>query len=640
VVCRAIYYPEPMYRNQIMHKKISLTVLTVLFCFSMSQGQILPIDRHTQKAFLKETRSLNGLPGKAYWQNQGNYDIDVRFDPESRKVAGTVSIEYYNNSPDTLKTLAFKLYPNLYKANAMRNTVISPGDLGQGMHLSDVKVAGQKIDSNKRVIRGTNMTIKGVHVLPHGMTNVSMAFDYTLNKGSFNRTGQIDEGTYFIAYFFPRLTVYDDVDGWNDYAYLGKEEFYNDYGNFNVSITVPGDYCLWATGDQTNKNDVFEQRIIDRINKAEQSDAVTDVITKKDLENRDITKSENFHTWKFEAKMVTDFAFAVSRNYIWKSSSVIVDSVSKRRTRVDAVFNPSHQSYTPVINYNRKAVYIISHSFPGIPFPYSHQTIVDGLDAMEYPMMVNNLPFEDPKDIVEFTAHEVFHTIFPFYVGTNETKYSFMDEGWATMTEFMFHPRIAPEVLLNYDISPVNDYAGLAEDVPLMTPTAQLYGKARFADKDLKPALALWYLKDMFGDQKFAEITRYYINAWSGKHPTPYDFFHSINKAAGIDLNWYWNKWYFVKAIPDLAISKVAVKNDHCVITISNVGGAPVPVHLTIYFANGKTQTLSRKFTVWQRTNKFKIEVEGGSKVMKIKLGDPYDADINSGNNAWSFKGF
>jgi hypothetical protein len=629
-----------MYRNQIMHKKISLTVLTVLFCFSMSQGQILPIDRHTQKAFLKETRSLNGLPGKAYWQNQGNYDIDVRFDPESRKVAGTVSIEYYNNSPDTLKTLAFKLYPNLYKANAMRNTVISPGDLGQGMHLSDVKVAGQKIDSNKRVIRGTNMTIKGVHVLPHGMTNVSMAFDYTLNKGSFNRTGQIDEGTYFIAYFFPRLTVYDDVDGWNDYAYLGKEEFYNDYGNFNVSITVPGNYCLWATGDQTNKNDVYDQRIIDRIHKAEQSDSVTDVITEEDLENRNITKKDNFHTWKFEAKMVTDFAFALSRNYIWKSSSVIVDNVSGRRTRVDAVFNPNHRSYNRVISYNRQTVDIISHSFPGIPFPYSHQTIVDGLDAMEYPMMVNNLPFEDPKDIVEFTAHEVFHTIFPFYVGTNETKYSFMDEGWATMTEFMFHPRIAPDVPLNYDISPVNDYAGLAEDVPLMTPTAQLYGSARFADKDLKPALSLWYLKDLLGEQKFAEITRYYINVWSGKHPTPYDFFNCMNKGAGIDLNWYWKKWYFDKAIPDLAISKVDIKNGHCVITISNVGGAPVPVHLTIYLTNGKKQTIFRKFTVWQRTNKFKIEVEGGSKVMKIKLGDPYDADINSGNNIWSFNGY
>jgi hypothetical protein len=629
-----------MYRNQIMHKKISLTVLTVLFCFSMSQGQILPIDRHTQKAFLKETRNLNGLPGKAYWQNQGNYYIDVRFDPESRKVAGTVNIEYYNNSPDTLKTLAFKLYPNLYKANAMRNTVISTSDLGQGMHLSDVKIAGQKIDSNKQVIRGTNMTIKGVHVLPHGMTNVSMDFDYTLNKGSFNRTGQIDEGTYFIAYFFPRLTVYDDVDGWNDYAYLGKEEFYNDYGNFNVSITVPGNYCLWATGDQTNKNDVYDQRIIDRIHKAEQSDSVTDVITEEDLGNRNITKKDNFHTWKFEAKMVTDFAFALSRNYIWKSSSVIVDNVSGRRTRVDAVFNPNHQSYNRVISFNRQTVDIISHSFPGIPFPYSHQTIVDGLDAMEYPMMVNNLPFEDPKDIVEFTAHEVFHTIFPFYVGTNETKYSFMDEGWATMTEFMFHRRIALDVPLNYDISPVNDYAGLAEDMPLMTPTAQLYGSARFADKDLKPALSLWYLKDLLGEQKFAEITRYYINVWSGKHPTPYDFFNCMNKAAGIDLNWYWKKWYFDKAIPDLAISKVDIKNGHCVITISNVGGAPVPVHLTIYFTNGKKQTIFRKFTVWQRTNKFKIEVEGGSKVMKIKLGDPYDADINSGNNFWSSNGY
>ena len=618
-----------------MYKELVLTLTTLVTCAGLTHSQHLPLDRNTRQAYIKQTRALNGLPGKAYWQNRGDYRIDLNFDPETRIISGTVHIEYSNNSPDTLRNLVFKLYPNLYKGNAMRNSGIASADLGEGVKIADLVVTGQRIDSNDQVIRGTNMTVKGVQLLPYSQTSLSMRFSYTLNKGSFNRTGQIADGTYFIAYFFPRLTVYDDIDGWNQYAYLGKEEFYNDYGNFNVSVTIPGDYCVWATGDHTNRARIYQPTILARIKSAEENNGIVDIITTDDLNNRTILIDNKTNTWQFEAREVTDFAFAISRSYIWKSSSLVVDSISKRRTRVDAVYDPGHPVYAPVIDYARKTVAIISHSFPAIPFPYAHMTIVDGLDAMEYPMMVNNLPFEDPKDVVEFTAHEVFHSIFPFYVGTNETKHSFMDEGWATMTEFMFHSVIAPEVPLHYDLSPVNDFAGLAEDMPVMTPTAQLYGNARFADKDLKPALALWYLKDLLGEKKFAEATRYFIRAWAGKHPTPYDFFNCMNISANIDLNWYWQKWYFDKAIPDLAISNVSVKKGTCAITISNPGGTPVPVHLTVYCSNGEKKGISRNITAWRKTDKLDFRIKTTSKVVKITLGDPYDADINPADNYW-----
>jgi hypothetical protein len=612
-----------------------LNLLFLTFCSQIVRPQSLPFDRHTSDAYGHHTRDPSGLPGKAYWQNQGDYDIDVQFDPSSRKLTGIVYINYRNNSPDTLKMLSFKLYPNLYKANAMRNTVLSVDDLGPGMHLSEMAIGGKNIDSNKRLGNGTNMSVKGLRILPGEQTSVKISYDYTLNKGSFIRTGQIDGGTFFLAYFFPRLTVYDDIDGWNEYNYLGKEEFYNDYGNFKVSVTVPREYCVWATGDLTNTSDIFESTYTERIRNAEQHDFVTDVITKADIEKGHITKSGSSHTWKFEARNVTDFAFALSRNYVWKSSSLIVDNATKRRTRVDAVYHPDHLSYIPVIEYNRKTVQIISECFPAIPFPYSHQTIIDGLDAMEYPMMVNNLPFGDQKDVVEFTAHEVFHAVFPFYVGTNETKYSFMDEGWATMAEFMFHPHVAPNIPLSYDISSVNDYAGVSEDVPVMTPTTQLYGKARFADKDLKPALALWYLRDMLGAHKFTEATRYYIRAWAGKHPTPYDFFNSMNKGAGMNLNWYWKSWYFDKAVPDLSIDSVSKQKGRYHIYISNIGGAPVPVHLMVYFKNGKKQLFYKPVSIWRNSDRLNLALNSGSSIVRIVLGDDYDADTAPANNIW-----
>jgi hypothetical protein len=615
--------------------KLALNLLSLIFCGHIANGQGLPVDRHTLKAYDNHTRDLSGLPGRAYWQNQGDYDIKVQFEPLSRKLSGIVHINYHNNSPDTLKTLEFKLYPNLYKANSMRNIALSVNDLGTGMHLSEMSVADQKIDSTQRLVRGTNMSVKGLRILPGEQTTVKINYNYTLNKGSFNRTGQINEGTFFLAYFFPRITVYDDIDGWNIYSYLGKEEFYNDYGNFRVSVTVPREYCVWATGDLTNTSDIFEPTYTDRIRQAEQQDGVTDVITIEDIKNGHITKSGSSHTWKFEATQVTDFAFALSRNYIWKSSSLIVDRDTHRRSRVDAVYHPGHLNYTPVIDYNRKTVQIISESFPGIPFPYSHQTIIDGLDAMEYPMMVNNLPFEDQKDVVELTAHEVFHAIFPFYVGTNETKHSFMDEGWATMTEFMFHEQIAPDIPLQYDLSAVNDYAGLSEDVPVMTPTAQLYGNARFADKDLKPALALWYLREMLGAQKFAEAARYYIRAWAGKHPTPYDFFNCLSNGTGMNLNWYWKKWYFDKAVPDLSIDGLKKRNGRYHITIANIGGAPVPVHLTVHFKNGKKKKIYKPVSIWKNSDKLDLALTSRSNIIKVVLGNNYDADTTPANNIW-----
>ncbi|WP_228950546.1 M1 family metallopeptidase [Mucilaginibacter sp. UR6-1] len=593
-----------------------------------------------EKAVKNGTRTTTGFPGKKYWQNSADYKLDIHFDPETLELIGEAEIAYINNSPDTLSTLLFKLYPNLYKANSMRNTGIASSDLGPGVRISAMSVDGSPVDSVNRRINGTNMHIRGLKITPGKHTAIKISYTYKLNAGSFNRTGQIEKGACFVAYCFPRVAVYDDIDGWNEYPYLGKEEFYNDYGNFNVRVTVPGNYQVWATGDLKNTAEVYEPEFAARIARAELQDSIVDIISNTDIEKGHITKNRNLNTWMFEATGVTDFAFAVSNHYVWKASSLKVDAKTGRRTRVDAVYNHRHSTYYPVAGYIRQTVQQMSYHFPGIPFPYPHMTIFDGLDAMEYPMMVNNLPFEDPKDMVEFTAHEVFHTLFPFYVGTNETKYSFMDEGWATMTEFLFHPFLDPAVELKYDLSSVNDYAGLAEDVPVMTPTAQLYGKARFADKDLKPALALFYLREMLGERKFLQATRHFINSWAGKHPSPFDFFNSMNAEAGVDLNWFWKAWYFEKAIPDLAISNVKRYGSSYRITVTNVGKAPVPVHLTVLLKSGRKLNITKTAEIWSQNRvKIVISFKAAEQVERVLLGNAYDADVDPQNNNWHTSG-
>ncbi len=613
--------------------RITLLCLVSLQSFAQTQ---LPFATNFRNSYLTHVREMNGLPGENYWQNRADYSIRVRFFPDTRQVSGQVNVQYFNNSPDTLSKIVFKLYPNLYKTESIRSKPIAKDDLGDGVDIASIIIGGQYVDPKSISIKGTNMTVFGVNILPDTRLDVEIKYSYLLNKGSFTRTGQVDTGAFVVAYFFPRISVYDDVDGWNEYPYTGYDEFYNDYGDFHVEITVPGDYQVWCTGDLANAGDVLNEKYVQSIQTATNSDSIVDVLTKEDIASKNICKKGNHQTWIFDAANVQDVAFMTSNHYIWKSSSVLVDSVANRRVRVDAVYNPGHVQYNPVIEYARGTVSSMSYIFPKIPFPYPHITIFDGLDAMEYPMMVNNLPFEDPQQIVEFTAHEVFHTLFPFYVGTNETKYSFLDEGLATLSEFTLHPIIAPEVPMHYDISDVNQTAGTDYDNPVITLTPQLHRKSRFSNKDLKPALGFHYVKEMLGDDKFSEALRFFVDHWKGKHPSPYDFFHCINTQSGTNLNWFWNDWFFSKITPDLAIKSVTKRGHRYIITIKKIGAGMVPVHLTIFFEDGTQQSYNNNVSCWSKGNDVHtIKMRSNVSIKRITLGNDFDVDIDNSNNTW-----
>ena len=620
-----------------MLNKLLIIVLFTLFISSVIYAQqLLPIATNMQKAYTGHTRSKIGIPGKAYWQNKADYKIKVNFDPFSCELKGTVGIDYTNNSPDTLNRIVFKLYPNLYQKGAPKAIAIATEDLTDGVRVEKISINGQSLDSTKYTVQGTNMFVRVKKILPGAKAHFDVTYSYILNRGSFIRTGQIDPGAFFVAYFFPRIAVYDDIDGWNLYPYTGQVEFYNDYGSFDVEITVPGDYQVWATGNLTNARDVYQAKFATLIDKAGRNDSVVNIITGSDLKNGRITANTEQNTWEFEADNVTDFAFGISNHYVWKSASIVVDPVTRRRVRVDAVFNPKHITYQPIINYARKTVEAMSYQFPKIPYPYPHETVFDGPDEMEFPMMVDNNPFKHKKDAIQLTAHEIFHTIFPFYVGTNETKYSFMDEGWATMAEFYLAPMIDSSVSVDYDMTDININSGIEADVPVITLTPQLAGAARFMDKDQKPALGYFYVKEMLGDELFLKALHFYADNWKGRHPTPYDFFNCMNTASGINLNWFWNNWFFEKHIPDLAIGKVTQYHQIYSIEIINKGGEAIPVHITIYLADGSMQFLNSSIACWAGGSKIKDFTFNTKKIIKkIILGTAYDADVDKTNNYW-----
>ncbi|MDB4921362.1 M1 family metallopeptidase [Mucilaginibacter sp.] len=609
-----------------------MILLGSINCYAQTK-MVVPVN--LQATYFKNTRTTNGAPGKNYWQNSADYTIAVNFNPTNRELDGIVSVDYTNNSPDTLNEINLMLYPNIYKKGAIRNMPVSAADLTDGVQIKKLAIDKSDQDASNWKIDGTNMTVKVVPIMPKQKVHFDITYSYTLNKTSHIRTGQVDSGAFFIAYFFPRIAVYDDIDGWNQNHYRGSEEFYNDFCHFNLAITVPGNYKVWSTGNLKNAGQVYAPKIVERIHNAELSDKVTDIITEAEL-NEQITASNATNTWKFEADSVTDMAFAVSNHYVWKASSLVVDPKTGRRTRVDAVFNPNHKDYSEVINYARKTVEAMSYKFPKWPYPYAHETVFDGLDQMEYPMMVNDNPTSTTEDGIELTTHEIFHTMFPFYMGVNETKYGWMDEGWATIGEWTISPIIDPKIIDLFGVETYAQSAGKEDDQPVISLTTQLGGTGRFTDSYPKPGLGYLYVKDMLGDELFIKALHNYITQWHGKHPMPFDFFNCMNTGAGKNLNWFWKSWFIDGGIPDLGIGKVSNDQKKYSVIINRIGSKPIPVDLTIFYNDGATRHIHQSVACWAKGEKnYTVNFTAKSTVSKIVLGGNYDPDSNKGNNVW-----
>lgn len=614
----------------------SIKLLCLMLLIAISTNAQLPVEQVFKNAYQKGTRDVSGKPGKNYWQNTANYKLKINFDPTSRLIKGTVDVQYFNNSPDTLKELWFKLYPNLYKKGVVVKSKINERDLGDGVNITSVLLNNTQKDIASLAIEGTNMHTPISALAPGKSLTLKFEYNYILNKGSHVRTGQVDDGAHFIAYFFPRIAVYDDVDGWNKIPYSGSEEFYNDFCNFNTEITVPKDYAVWATGDLLNGAEVFSPSVFKKYELAQQSDQVIDVIDSTELKQQKVTAQNAFNTFKFEAKNVVDFAFATSNHYLWKSTSLVVDPKTKRRTRVDAVFNPKHKDYYEVIDFARKTVHAMSYEFPKWPFPYSHETIFDGLDQMEYPMMVNDNPVDNRVDAITLTDHEIFHTMFPFYMGINETKYGWMDEGWATIGEWLISPMIDNTIVDEYGIAPTGNSSGEKDDTPIVTLTTALKGIGSFTNSYPKPGLGYLFIKDYLGDELFTKALHNYIKLWNGKHPMPYDFFYSMNAGAGKNLDWFWKRWFFEDGVTDMAIKAVSKVNEGFAITIENKSNKPLPIDLTLTYDDGSTGTVHHTIGVWESGNKtFISTVKTNKKITKVVMGSSHVPDKNRNDNTF-----
>lgn len=610
--------------------------ISITNVFSQNSNLFIPLD--VLEAYENGTRTFDGTVSEHYWVNHTDYKIDVEFFPDSNFVVGSAKIIYFNESPDSLSKIVLRLYQNIVKPGVVRDWNIPAKSLGDGMEIKSLIVRDDsvKINSKYAQISGTNMSIKlDEKLFPNDKIELEIKWSFELPKFPL-RMGNY-EGDFFIAYWYPQVAVYDDVFGWDMIQYSGSVEFYNDFNNYDINYTVPADYVIWSTGELQNGEDVFSNEILKRFKEAKNSDETVNIITADDYTKNNVTLTtvSGKNTWNFRASKVPDIAWAVCNNYNWDASSIEVEP--GRRVLTAAVYPDSIEQYKEAALYARETIKYMSEVSPGIPYPWSHTTAFTNKrkgGGMEFPMMQNNGAPKRVSSNVGLIFHEIVHSYLPFYMGTNERRAAWMDEGWAA-----FFPR---RIVEKYDstskygenrVASYERFAGKTKDMPMVLPSYMMtHGESRNNFYN-RPAVAYEELRQLLGDELFHKALREYMNRWHEKHPIGYDFFFTFNDVVGEDLSWFWNPWFFDFGYPDLALENVEVDKNNVAISISKIGNIPTRIKLTILYDDGESEVIQKSASLWKENDKIEIKHKSDKKIKLVKLGSDLIPDVNKKNN-------
>ena len=623
--------------------KFLATLFFLLFLVnpSIAQNKDIFIPRNVLKSYQKGIRTFEGKPGKKYWQNYADYFIEAKINPKTRVLTGREEIIYHNRSPYDLTQIVLRTYPDFYKKGRSRDSDISPEAVNDGMEFKSLKVNDVEINTTGQSLnftrRGTNAFVRLPETLPAGGSiDIQTEWSFIIPNVSQERMGAYDSTSYFVAYWYPQVAVFDDVDGWDVFNYRGTTEFYNDFNNYTVKITMPEGFLVWGTGLVQNLDDLLKPKFLKRIKKAKASDRVIKIVSKEDYAEGSPTISDNYNTWVFKANNVTDFTFGTSDHYLWDMRSVIVNDSTQRRVTVEAVYKEKSNQFYKGAEIAAKSIRYLSTEIPGYPYPYPKMTIFNGQGGMESPMMVNEGSPSTYAGMVSVTSHEIAHTYFPFYMGINERKYAWMDEGWATMLPMEFQKEEGKYDPLASNVRGFSFVAGNELELPMIIPSLYMLGETYRDASYTRPGIAYYYLMDLMGRKNFKKALRNYIVAWHGHHPLPYDFFLSFNNSFGEDLSWFWKPWFFERGYPDLAISNVEESGGTLYVTIEKVGLLPVPIGLNLTFTDGSTKSVWNSAAAWKDgEKKFTIVIPIEKSIKKVEIMKNKIADVNDSNNIW-----
>lgn len=610
-------------------------------------------------------RSASGEPGPKYWQNRADYRISCTLDTGKHSVSGTVEISYTNNSPDNLKFLWLQLDQNIYKKDSRGSATTTEAGgrwanskFTDGYTIQSVNVeSGGKSVTPKYTVTDTRMQTWLPEAIKAGGGKVKLTirFEFTVPEYGTDRMGRLktkNGWVYEIAQWFPRMCVYDDIQGWNTMPYLGAGEFYLEYGDIDFTVTAPSDLIIAGSGELQNPQECYTPDQMKRWEAAKASDKT--VMIRSDREVTDLStrpKKPNC-TWKFRITNTRDVAWAASRAFVQDAARINLPSGKKSLAisvyPVESIKKNGWQRSTEFVKGS-----IEHYSKLWYEYPYPAATNVAGIvGGMEYPGIVFCSYNSSGAGLWGVTDHEFGHTWFPMIVGSNERKYAWMDEGFNTF--------------INDGATAAFNNGEFKEGGFFSDPNSSFMVKYTFGEEMdelytipeviqqenlgvvayMKPAQMLTALRDqVLGKERFEAAFREYINRWAFKHPTPWDFFHTMENVSGEDLGWFWRGWVLNNWKLDQSVKAVKYVKDEpangAEISIENMEKMVMPVTVLVKEVNGTEHKINLPVEVWQRGAVWVFDVPSTSEIKEVILDpDKKLPEWNRENNTWKKKAF
>jgi len=600
-------------------------------------------------------RDADGSPGRAYWQQSADYQIDVELETATNRVTGTETITYTNNAPEALERLWVQLEQNYFKPGS-RGAAAVPADARfggffeeAGYNLSNLRIQRDgETTTPDTLIDGTRMRVSLDESLASGDSlQLSFDFEYTLPEDGADRHGrlQVEDGTvYQFAQWYPRMYVYDDVHGWNPLPYLGQGEYYLEYGTFNVNITVPHDMIVAATGRLQNPDEVLTDAQQNRLAEARDSRETVMIIDSTEVGDPKTRPSGNGPlTWRYTADKVRDFAWATSGAFIWDAAkasagdeTVLAQSYYPREGLGSSKKKPGWEKSTKFVQHS-----VEFYSDFLAPYPYPNAINVAGRVAgMEYPQIVFCDVNSRGRRLFGVTDHEFGHAWFPMVVGSDERRWAWMDEGLNT-----FINRYSTAAF--YGTSPMRFLKSVSKRMPklmqsplanqpIMTYADRIRDKALGALAYGKPAHGLMLLREyVLGQERFDSAFKAYFDRWAYKHPKPADFFRTMEDVSGEDLDWFWRSWFYETDTMDQAVDSVAT-GETTMVTVEQRDGLMMPMTVRLTYDDGSTEQRRVPAAAFYTKDTNTLRVTEGS-LQKVAI-DPNQIlpDMNRGNNTWT----
>lgn len=608
------------------------------------------------------TRSASGQPGFEYWQNRADYQLSAKLDETKNEISGTSIISYTNNSPDKMSFLWMNLDQNLFKNDSRGNAVIPiegsrNGAQGQifdgGFKIKSVKIVSTNkgVASEKEVkylITDTRMQV----FLPQelnakgGTIKIKIDFSFIVpNEGSdrFGILGTMNGKIFAIAQWYPRMCVYDDIAGWNTNPYQGASEFYLEYGDFDVNITVPSNHFVVCSGELINPKEVYTIEQQKRWELASKSNQTVIIRSAEELKNTSKDVSKSYKTWHFKIKNARDVAWASSTAFILDAAKINLPSGKKalaisaypiESTGNDAWSRSTEYTKTSIENYSKR----------WFEYPYPAAINVAGIvGGMEYPGIVFCEYKAKNADLWGVTDHEFGHIWFPMIVGSNERLFAWMDEGLNT-----FINSISSEDFNNGEYQEKSpDLHVFAEKYTNPNLETLMNSPDNMKEVNIgtlgyrKPGTALVILREqVLGKERFDFAFRTYVERWAYKHPAPDDFFRTMENAAGEDLSWFWRAWFVHNWRLDQGINSVKyIDNDPklgALITIENFEKMAMPVIIDVKTKSGKVTRLKLPVEIWQKNVDWTFKHNSTEEIESVVLDpDHVFPDCNENNNTW-----